>query len=115
MNHLFLQSEVATVVWTCSGNIFKILYMFGSIPQATQAWSNIKVQASQFEFCKLSTMAYIFYEIWVSRCRARFDGMDMHARQLCLTIMSKVQLHSLVVVPLASLRPSNIMRLKFWG
>lgn len=115
LNNLFLQSEVATAVWTCSGNIFKIPYMFGSIPQAIQAWTNIKVHASQFEFCKLSTMAYIFHEIWVSRCRARFDGMDMHARQLCLRIISKVQLHSLVVVSLSKSTPIQYHALEILG
>lgn len=60
-----------------------------------------KVRASQFDLCKLSTAAYILREIWVSRCRARFDGKEMKARQICLSIITKVQLHSFAVTPLS--------------
>lgn len=90
LSHLFLNSEVASAVETCFGNILKLPYMLGSILQAIRAWMTCKVQASQFKLCKLSTAAYILREIWVSRCRARFDGKEMKARQVCLCIIAKV-------------------------
>lgn len=101
LTHLFLNSEVATVVWTCFGNILKLQYRFGSILQAIRAWMTCKGHASQFSLCKLSAASHILREIWVSWCRACFDGKEMKARQICLTIIDKVQLHLFVVIPLS--------------
>lgn len=76
----------------------------------------IKVQASsQFELCKLSTVAYIFHEIWVSWCRVRFDGKDMKARPICLNIISKVQLHSFAVTPLSKSTSAQHLALDILG
>lgn len=47
----------------------------------------------------MSTAAYILREIWIARCRARFDGVEMQARTICLRIISKVQLHAQISRP----------------
>lgn len=60
---------------------------------------SIRVQPSHFELCKMSTAAYILREIWIARCRARFDGVEMQARTICLRIISKVQLHAQISRP----------------
>lgn len=44
-----------------------------SLPHTISRWMNVRSQESPFELCKLSTTAYIIHEIWVARCRARFE------------------------------------------
>lgn len=61
------------------------------MPISTKAWC--------FELCRMGTAAHIFREIWNARCRARFDGTRMNARNICLRIISKVQLFSMIAQP----------------
>lgn len=39
-------------------------------------------------------------KILIARCRARFDGVRMNARTICLRIISKIQLFSYIAQPL---------------
>lgn len=80
------------------GEIFRLPYHFSSINQAVTIWMSVGNQ-SQYGVCSRSVAAYILREIWVSRCRATFDGDPMHARSICVTIMKKVRLINLLLVP----------------
>lgn len=94
--HMFLHFKVATTVWNYFGNIMKVPVYCASLPHTIKCWMNVRLQASRIELCELSTTAYIIHELWVARCRARFDRIDMK-QKVCLQIISKVQLYSYMV------------------
>lgn len=54
---------------------------------------------SQFDICRMATAACVLHELWVGRCRATYDDKPMRARQICIRIIRKVQLISLVNLP----------------
>lgn len=97
--HLFLQSEIATAVWKCFGELFHLLYTFGSILQSMSIWMSTTSSSSHYGVCRLGVTAYILRKIWVSRCHANFEGTRMSARQVCLKVMFRVQLLSIGSVP----------------
>lgn len=72
LKHLFIQSEVANSVWKFFGEIFLSPYTFCSIPNARALWMAKKKSVSRFEICKAAASAYIFKEIWNSRCHSLF-------------------------------------------
>lgn len=85
-------------MWKCFVEIFRLTFNFSSISPAVTNWMTTSSH-SQYGVCRANVAAYILREIWVSRCRATFDGTPMHARSICLKILSRVQLINLIHVP----------------
>lgn len=56
-------------------------------------------EQSQYGEYRFSVAAYIFRELWVARCRATIDSASMRAREICLKVIYRVQLLTLVTVP----------------
>lgn len=97
--HLFMKSDMVVEVWRCFGMIYKLPYSFSSILQAMKTWMDISPSPSQFDIGRMATAAHVLHEIWVGRCRATYDDKPMHARQICIRVIRKVQLISLVNLP----------------
>lgn len=97
--HLFIHSKVAVAVWKCFGSIFQLPYFFNSILQAMSIWMAPVNATSQYGLCRVAVAAYILKEIWVARCHATFEESKMNASQICLKVISRVQLLSLVSLP----------------
>lgn len=57
--------------------------------------------SSQYGICRLGVAVYVLREIWVSRCRATLDGTSMRARDICLKVMYRTQILTLVNKPKA--------------
>lgn len=62
---------------------------------------------SHFDLCRASTIAYIFWEIWVACCASYFEGRDMRARRICQRIIAQVKFLS---VPFRSKKASTLMQ-----
>lgn len=92
LRHLFIQSEVAISVWKCFGEIFRIPFNFRSITQAMTCW---------IQYCvgRIGVAAYIFLVIRVIRCRANFECERMSTRAICLKVIYRVQLLTMVHAP----------------
>lgn len=99
LTHLFIHSEVAQEIWKCFGRMLRLPYRFNSIVQAVASWMKMPTHPSQFDICRMATAAHILHEIWVDRCRATYDDKPMNARQVCLQIIRKVHLISVVHSP----------------
>lgn len=97
--HLFLQSEVATRIWRCFGDIFRLPYQFASVAHAIAIWMPKTASQTQFDHCKAYKIAWIFRKLWVARCAATFEDIPMNARQIARRVISRVQLHSLIFTP----------------
>lgn len=55
--------------------------------------------SSHYGVYRLGVAAYILREIWVARGRATFEGMSMRAREICLKVIYRVQILTLVNAP----------------
>lgn len=92
---MFIHSDIATAVWKSFGEIFHLPYHFHSKLQAIGIWMAPTSKDTQYGICHASVAAYIFREIWVSRCSATFENKLMKARAICLMIFRRVQLINL--------------------
>lgn len=99
ISHLFLHSRIAREVWRCFGVIFRLPLSFASIGKLIKLWMPKVRGLSQFELCKAGVAMFGFWEIWVAWCAATFEGEQMNAIRICLKIITRVQLHSLVHPP----------------
>lgn len=99
LRHLFMKSDMVVEVWHCFGMIYKLPYSFSSILQAMKTWMDISPSPSQFDIGRMAMAAHVLHKIWVGRCRATYDDKPMHARQICIRVIRKVQLISLVHLP----------------
>lgn len=97
--HLFIRSEVACAVWKCFGEMFGLLYRFYSIIQAMAICMSSVSESLQYGVVRLGVAAYIFRDIGVVRCCATFEGSTMHAHQICLKVLYRVQSLNLVTYP----------------
>lgn len=91
-----MNSKVTVAVSKCFGELFTIPHRFSSILQAMAIWMAPFKSSSQYGICRLGVAAYVLREIWVSRCRATLDGTSMRARDICLKVMYRTQILTLV-------------------
>lgn len=54
---------------------------------------------SQFDICHAGIASFSLWEIWVARCGATFEWTKMNARRICLRVIARVQLLSLITAP----------------
>lgn len=80
--HPCLHSEVAREVWRCFGKIFRLPSNFQSISQAIKIWFPKIGALSHYAYCRVDIMAYCFWEIWIARYEATYEGRKMGARRI---------------------------------
>lgn len=97
--HLFILSEVARQVWKFFANFSKLPSEYSLILQALNIWMVGSSTTSQYEIVKRACSAYIFREIWVSRCSATYDDGHMSARTICVKMLNRICTLNLVVSP----------------
>lgn len=83
-------------VWKCFGSIFQLPYILALPMSVWMAPVNV---VSQYGLCRVGVATYILREIWVARCHATFEGSHMKTRQICLKVISRLQLLSLISIP----------------
>lgn len=73
INHLLLQSDLASTVWTYFNNIFNIRWpRFYNNASTLKVWFIAKRKGSVVHFCFTLTHLLILWEIWKDRYRRRF-------------------------------------------
>lgn len=111
LHHLFIQSEVTISIWKCFGHIFRMPYVYLSIPNAIALWMNTHTRRrlllmfitcsfnQKFDMCKAAIAAYVLKEVWNSRCRALFQEKKMNARRIAMRVLNQIQLTTFLYSP----------------
>lgn len=99
-------------MWQCFGEIFRQPLQFSSIGQVLRIWMPKLGRLSQFDFIKAGIAAFAFWELWVFRWDATYDGRQMNGKRICMKVIARVQLLSLTFNPS---KPSTNLQIHIMG
>lgn len=105
ISHLLLQSECAIQVWKDFAQIFGKPFQYQSMTQLFNVWMNGWSLRSQAGKCALQVMCYIVWEIWKSRCKARFENIQMNTRHIIALVIKQV--HAIQITQTPKRRPTS--------
>lgn len=74
-------------------------HSFLSIPNIVAIWMTPTQTISTFNMCKAASVAFIFREIWNSRCRTLFQGEKMNARRIAMQVLGHVRMTTFIHLP----------------
>lgn len=95
--HLFIYSDIARQVWQAFANIFKLPGKYSSTLQALNIWMAGCSDRTQYGVLRMACSAYIFKEIWVSRCSATYDDRLMNFETIRVKVLNRIRTLNLVV------------------
>lgn len=89
INHLFFQSDCAISVWQYFAQIFGKPFHFHSMSHLFHTWMNGWSFRSQTGRCALAVMFNVLWEIWKSRCKARFEEATMNSVPIIRVVLKQ--------------------------
>lgn len=80
INHLFCDSQAAKQVWSYYGNTCGINVRYGDIKQIVMCWWMHKFENNVHKTTLQCPPIIICWELWKSRCKARFENILMTSK-----------------------------------
>lgn len=71
--------------------------------------------STQYRICRIGMAVYVFKELWVARCRAKFEDHPMNSRSIYLKVMQMVQPLILVHTPKCASKLLQVQKLETLG